>query len=152
MLVADEHSFTRPTHSMLIVMFFKSLQTREYWGILFWLVFFCAEGIIRQWIETDCLWLFSVEGLGNNGSVVSIEYWLVQLGNLEVSFESTPCVMQSGLQADFELKPGIRSNWGGSDIRLRALHSSHRNGRHDDIRLAKSVSAHADYFFYVWAR
>jgi len=45
-LVTDEDALTCPSHAMFLVVFFKSLQAREYGGVFLGLAIFGAECVV----------------------------------------------------------------------------------------------------------
>jgi len=70
MLMADQDPLTRPSHPMLLVVFFQPLQSCEDGGIFFRLVLFRAEGVVAERKEANGLGLVRGEGLGEDGSEV----------------------------------------------------------------------------------
>jgi len=67
--VADENAFAGAPHAVLGVVFFETLEAREDGGVFFGLGFFCAEGVVGEGIEADCLGLVAVEGFGEERGV-----------------------------------------------------------------------------------
>lgn len=69
-------------------MFFKTFQTRQHRRVFFWLILFCAECVVGEWVETDCLWLIGVEGFGDYRSIhLSVAEIFFKKGSPEIA----PC-------------------------------------------------------------
>ena len=68
MLVADQNSFARPSHAILMVVLFQSLQSCRDGRVLFWLVFFGAKGVIAEWEQADGFRLVGVECFWEDGT------------------------------------------------------------------------------------
>lgn len=66
-LVADQDALAGSTHAMSNVVLFQSLQTCKHRGVLFWLMFFGAEGVVAEREEADGGRLIRVECLGKDG-------------------------------------------------------------------------------------
>lgn len=69
MLMADQDTFACSAHAMLLVVFLQALQARKDRGIFFWLVFFRAEGVVRERVEADGLGLIGIEREGEDRRV-----------------------------------------------------------------------------------
>ncbi len=69
-LVADQNPLTRSSHPVLLIVLFQPLQSREYGGIFFRLILFCAEGVVAERKEADGLGLVCGEGLREYGPEV----------------------------------------------------------------------------------
>jgi len=67
-LVADQDAFASPSHAMLRVVFFQSLQSRKDRRVLFWLAIFGSECVVAQGEQANRLGLVAVEVLGNHGA------------------------------------------------------------------------------------
>lgn len=67
-LVADQDAFASPSHAMLRVVFFQSLQSRKDRRILFWLAIFGSECVVAQGEQANRLGLVAVEVLGDDGT------------------------------------------------------------------------------------
>lgn len=59
--MADKDALTRPSHTMLLIMFLQSLQPGHDRGVFFWLLLFGAECVIAERVESDRLWLVGIE-------------------------------------------------------------------------------------------
>ena len=66
MFVADKDPLAGAPHSMFDIMLLEPLETCKDGGIFLGLGFFGAEGVVRERIEADCLWLVVIEGLGED--------------------------------------------------------------------------------------
>lgn len=64
MFMAYEDTLAGTAHSMLFIVFLETFESGENRGIFFWLVFFCAECVVAERVETDGFWLIAVEGFG----------------------------------------------------------------------------------------
>lgn len=54
---------------MLGVVFFESLEPREYGCVFLWLILLGAECVVAERVKTDRLWLVGIEGLGEYGAI-----------------------------------------------------------------------------------
>lgn len=68
-LVADQHTLARPSHTMFLVVFLKALQAREHRGVFFGLRIFGAEGVVAERVQAYRLGLVAVEVFGEDGAV-----------------------------------------------------------------------------------
>lgn len=84
-------------------MLLQPFQTRQHRRVLFRLILFCAECVVAEWVQADCLWLVGVEGFGDYGPV-------------NLSAQSILCI-ESAMR--FMM-----------DVRLGALHGSDCDGGH----------------------
>lgn len=50
-------------------MLLQPFQTRQHRRVFFWLILFCAECVVAEWVQADRLWLFGVERFGDYGPV-----------------------------------------------------------------------------------
>lgn len=64
--MADQDAFACPSHAMLLIMFFESLQSRENRWVFFWLGLFSSKGVVAERIEADSSRLVRREGLGDD--------------------------------------------------------------------------------------
>ena len=63
-LVAHQDTLTRPPHSILFIVFFKSFQSRNNRRVFFWLCFFGAKCVVGERVESNCLRLVGIEVFG----------------------------------------------------------------------------------------
>lgn len=68
MFMADQDALACPSHSMLLVMFFQSLQAGNDRWVFFWLGIFGAKCVVRERVEADSLRLVRGEGFGEYGT------------------------------------------------------------------------------------
>ena len=56
-LMANKDAFARPSHSMLLVVFFQPSQARKHRRVFFGLIFLGAKGVVAQRIQSNRLGL-----------------------------------------------------------------------------------------------
>ena len=71
-LVAYQDPLACPPHTMLGVVFFKSLEPRKHGCVFLWLILLGAECVVTERVKADRLWLIGIEGLGEDGTIESI--------------------------------------------------------------------------------
>lgn len=70
MLVTHKDALACASHAMLCIVFFESLQSRKYRGVLFWLAILGSECIVAKREQADGFGLIAVEVLGDDGPVL----------------------------------------------------------------------------------
>ena len=64
--MADKNALTCSPHTMLLVVFFKSLEARENRRILLWLSILSTKCVVAEGVEADCLGLVRIEIFGED--------------------------------------------------------------------------------------
>ena len=81
-LMTDQDSFARPSHSILCIVFFESLESRENRWIFFRLMLFCSECVVTERVESNRLWLIRIEGRREDRWVLALLSCLRDCGHI----------------------------------------------------------------------
>lgn len=66
-LMANKYTLTRPSHAMLLIVLFQSLQPRKDRGVFFGLGFLGAKGVIAKRVQADAWGWLEENALGRTG-------------------------------------------------------------------------------------